>query len=305
MNQTGAGTVQKISFVRRHRTFFAGLFLLIPAIVIPVLLIYTLMKAEFMQGWCHLCVTGDNAYGLTKGSPVSVSGMPIGYVEKVELIREGVVGIRFKVSRSYQQLVKKDTRARIQQKSPVVGEWIIELTGGSEQTAMVTDNDTLQAILPFRFDKTIQQITAMVETIGNVIDGIAQGKGTAGQLLTGDSIAGMIEGIGTDVSGLIGSVGMTLRNVDTLVKELTGLSRSGSGVIDSFSFAAAGVRSLLGDVSVILENVKNASDDVEPLLDQVRSEIDEADRMMRTLQRSWIYRKMDGKRNDPLLKGTP
>lgn len=305
MNTRNGTPAQKVSLVRRHRTFFAGMFLLIPAVIIPVLLVFSLMKAEFMQGWCHLHVIGDNAYGLSKGSPVTVSGMTIGYVEKVNLIREGMVGVQFKISRPYQHLVKHDTRARFQQKSPVVGEWILELTGGTDTNAIVADFDTLQAILPFRFDKTIQQVTSMVESFSALVNGIAQGKGTAGQFLVGDSLSGLVQGIGGNVNGLIGNVGHTLQNVDTLIKELTRLSRSGNGVIDSFAFVAGEVRTMLGNVAEILDNVKSASTDVQPLLDQVQQEIGEADRMMKTLQQSWIYRSMDGKRKDPLLKGTP
>lgn len=305
MNSSKVPAGQKVSFVRRHRTFFAGLFVLIPAVALPVLLVFTLMKADFIQGWCHLYVIGDNAYGLSKGSPVTVSGMAIGHVEKVNLIREGMVEVQFNISREHQHLVKKDTQARFQQKSPVVGEWIIELTGGTDTVAVVADYDTLKPILPFRFDKTIQQVTGMVESIAGLIDGISRGQGTVGQLLVGDSISGLVQGVGGNVNGLIGSVGVTLQNVDTLIKELTTLSRTGNGMIDSFAFVSAEVRLMLGNVTEILDNVRSASTDVQPLLDQVQNEISEADRMMKTLQQSWIYRTMDGKRTDPILKGTP
>ena len=119
-----------VPFVRRHRTFFAGLFLVIPMVLIPVLLVYTLMKAEFMQKWCRLYTFSENSYGLTRGSPVTISGMTVGHVREVRLVREGVIGIRFKIRDSYRPLVRRDTHARFQQKNIVVGDWTIELTGG-------------------------------------------------------------------------------------------------------------------------------------------------------------------------------
>lgn len=295
-----------VSFVRRHRTFFAGLFVLIPAVVIPVVLIYSLMKAEFIQGWCHLHVTVDNAYGLLKGSPVTISGMSIGHVEEVVLHHEGKIGIKFKIQRSYNYLVKQDTRARIQQKSPVVGEWIIELTGGSDSAKNAVENDTLVAIMPFRFDNTIQQVTSVIANIESLVTGITQGRGSIGQILVKDTLAGLVNKIGRDVSTMIGSAGSTMHNVDSLLGELTLLGKNGNGMIDSFSFVAAEVRTSLAQVVAILENVKDASGHVEPLLEDVRFEIGEADRMMRSLQQSWIYRQIDGgKRDDPMLKEAP
>ncbi len=305
MKLTGEKQSSTVPFIRRHRTFFAGLFLLIPVIVVPVLLAYTLMKAEFMQKWCHLHAVSENSYGLTKGSPVTVSGMTIGYVQEVVLIREGAVAVRFKIKREYQPLIHKDTRARFQQKNIVVGDWTIELTGGAPTTAVVTENDTLQAIAPIRLDKTINQVTSMVTLLETMLTGILGGKGTVGQLLTKDTLAGLVNGIGRNVDDLVSAAQGSLRGIDTLILEFTALGRGGRGFIDSLNFVSQRVRTSLDDVGAILKNLHGASEDVTPMLKEVRDDIGEAQRMMQTLQQSWIYRKLEGKREDPLLKGSP
>ena len=123
MNNAGIEGKQTGTFVRRNRAFFVGLFIIIPAVAIPFLLFYSLLKADFLQGWCYLHVVYENSYGLTKGNQVTISGMPIGHVSEIELVREGVVGVLLKVRRQYQPLIRKDTRAQLKQKSFVVGDW--------------------------------------------------------------------------------------------------------------------------------------------------------------------------------------
>ena len=294
-----------VPFVRRHRNFFAGIFLLIPFIVIPVLLVYTLMKAEFMQGWCRLNVVSENSYGLTKGSPVTISGMTIGYVQEVVLIREGAVGVRFKIKREYQPLIRKDTRALFQQKNIMVGDWIIALTGGTPDTAVVVENDTLRSIAPIRLDRTITQITSMVTLVETMLTGILEGKGTVGRLLTEDSLVELAYGIGDDVERLLRSAQTSLRGTDTLIGELTSLGRSGGGFIDSLTLVMQRVHTSLDDAGAILKNLRGASDDVGPMLREVRDDIAEAERIMKTLRQSWIYRQLAGPGEDPLLKEGP
>lgn len=96
-------------FIRRHRTFFVGLFAIIPIVVIPGLLLYTLAKSEVLQGWCRLHVLYDQSYGLGNGNQVTISGMSIGHVTSIALVREGCINVTFKINRRYRQFVRKDT----------------------------------------------------------------------------------------------------------------------------------------------------------------------------------------------------
>ena len=305
MKQTGDLHGSALPFVRRHRAFFTGLFLVVPTLVTLLLLVYTLMKAEFLQGWCPLFIISENSYGLTKGSPVTVSGMTIGHVQDVELIREGVVGVRFKIKRDYQRLIRRDTRARFQQKNIVVGDWTIELTGGTPSASEIVDNDTLQSVAPIRLDRTITQITSMVTLLETMLTGILEGKGTVGRLLTDDSIIELAHGIGSDIERVLAAAQFSLRGADTLINELTLLGRNGGGFIDSLNRITQQVRTALDDAGIVLKNFRDASEDVSPMLREVREDIGEAERMMKTLQRSWIYRQLSGSEDDPLLKGAP
>ena len=118
-------------FHRKHRNFFVGLFILIPLVLLPAFLLYTLIKMSYLEKTSYLFVKYDNAAGLGKNAAVTVLGIKVGYVESVRLNGAGYIDVTMKVKRDCMRLVKKDGLARLQQKNVAIGDWEIELTGGS------------------------------------------------------------------------------------------------------------------------------------------------------------------------------
>ncbi|MGE5671761.1 MAG: MlaD family protein, partial [Fibrobacterota bacterium] len=115
------------SIVRKHRSFFVGLFVLIPIILIPSLIAFTLYRVintELIDGWCHLFAVYENTSGLTNGNPVTISGVTIGHVKAMKLEREKRILVHFKVRKQYTSLIRKDTKALLKQKNAFVGDWL-------------------------------------------------------------------------------------------------------------------------------------------------------------------------------------
>ena len=145
----------------------------------------------------------------------------------------------------------------------------------------------------------------MVTSLEIMINGILAGKGTVGRLLTEDTLIESVNGIVLKVDEVLNVVQATLHNADTLVGELTSVGRSGGGLIDSLALVTDQVRTALQDAVTILGNLRGASGEVAPLMKNVRDDLDEAERMLQTVQQNWLYRKIAGKRDDPLLKEGP
>ena len=134
--------------------------------------------------------------GLNKGTQVTLAGMDIGYVNEVSLDKAGHITIKFKIKDRYRSIIHKDSQALVKQKNFVVGDWEIELTRGSPSSPQIADGDTMSWDMPFRIDKTIEQITAMVGTVGQLLDQVRSGKGSVGKILMEDSLALLLENIG-------------------------------------------------------------------------------------------------------------
>ncbi|NLD98300.1 MAG: MCE family protein [Fibrobacter sp.] len=305
MDKNTNPVINTTPLVRRHRPFFVGLFVIIPGVVLPLFLFYTLLKVEFLHGWCVLYAKYENSYGITTGNQVTISGMNIGHITDVSLVREGEVVVRMKVNRQYQHLIRKNTRAQLKQKNFVVGDWNVELTGGSDDNLQVADGDTLISEFPIQIDRTINQITGMVTAIEQTVQLALSGKGTVGRLLNEDSIVNILYGVGHNVEDATSQSKQVLAGTESLIKKVNDLPLLAKPIIDTIQTASNKISAALDSVNKFIATINIASNDIPPSISQLRSEIAEAETMMKTLQNSWLYRKMAGKTEDPVLNANP
>lgn len=293
------------SFIRRNRTFAVGLFVLIPLLAIPALLSYSLMKSELFKQWLQFHVFYDQNLGFAKGNTISISGMSIGHIGSVTLVREGRIDVTFKVDPRYKNFIRKDTRAMLNQKNLVVGDWEIQLTGGSDSAGVAENGDTLAGDYTFRIDKMTGQIAGMVDQVDSIIRRIAGGKGNIGRLLSEDTLFSQVQLIIRNVSGITLQSTRMMRQVDSLLNTLNKTGTTGAGLADSVATLMTTVQKSLGDAAIILENVKNISGNFAPMVNQVQDNLDQAEVMMRGLRKNWLVRKAVGKVEDKMLKEEP
>lgn len=293
------------SFVRRHRTFFVGLFILIPLVVIPTLLLYTLMKAEVFRSWCRLHTVYDQSYSLGKSSQVLLSGMRIGYVTGVTLVSDGSVDVAFKIERRYRPFIRKDSRALIRQKNLVVGDWEILIAGGTKDAPEVADDDTLAPEYSLSIDKLTAQITGMIGQMDSIIRRIAAGKGAVGKLLSEDTVISQTSDILRNVNGITVQSANIMKQVDSMFRTVNSVGASSVELVDSLKTVMAGIQKTLGDAQSVMANARDASEHFGPMIDQIQGNLDNAEVMMRGLQKNWLIRKMTGKPEDNMLKNEP
>jgi len=310
-------------FVRRHRPAFVGLFVLIPALAVPTLLIFTVVKSDLLQKWCTLHAVCENSEGLKKGNQVSMSGTAIGHVTDVDLVREGTVHVSFNINGRYQHLVKSDTKARLKQRG-FVGDWEVELHGGTLRSPEVREGDTLT------FEKTsgldglitiamgiIDTATALLNDVAAIVNGIKEGEGTVGQLFMNDTLyrninrtaAGALA-VTSNVSSSVGKIAEdargAIRNTDSLLLSVTALSKGGATFIDTLNAMINTANGTINQIGGILKNVKTVSDDVPEIMARLQRDMDEAEYMLKSLRESWMFKQLSGPQpKNPHLAETP
>jgi phospholipid/cholesterol/gamma-HCH transport system substrate-binding protein len=306
-------------FVRRHRPFFVGLFVLIPVLTVPALLIFTIVKSDLLEKWRRLYAVCENSEGLKKGNQVSMSGTAIGHVTGVDLIREGEVRVSFNIRGRYKRLVKGDTRARLKQRG-FVGDWEIELLGGTARAAEAEDGDTLKVEAVPSMEGLIatamgiiDTATALLNGATAIVNGLKEGGGTLGQFLTNDTLfrninkagAGVLAAV-SNVEKLTGDARGTVRNADSLLITVTALGKGGTAFVDTLSALIKTANGTVAQINGILDNVKTASDDVPVIMNRLQRDLDEADYMIKTLREGWLFRQMSGPQpKNPHLADTP
>jgi len=290
----------------------------------PALVIFTMVKSDKFQSWCTLHVVYENSQGLAKGNQVSMSGITIGHVKVVNLIKEGEIHVAFDIGTRYKHLIKKDTKARLKQRG-FVGDWEIELAGGTASAGEVYEGDTLKTERVPSIDWFIELAVGIIDTatlllndIAAIVKGIEAGEGTMGMLVKDDTFSRHVSQISantailtSDAKRITRDVRGTLRNVDSLIATVsnvtTDVGKSGTAAADTLMTLVNTVNKSLGDVEHILKNVKTVSDDAPELMDRLQQDLGEVELMLRSFQEGWLFRRMGGGRapRNPHLADTP
>ncbi|MDR0305531.1 MAG: MlaD family protein [Chitinispirillales bacterium] len=311
MNNKNKVVVSSEPFVRRHRTFFVGLFVIAPLIMMPALLIFTILKNDMMEKWCVLHAVYENSQGLKNGNQVTMSGITIGHVKRVDLIREKEVCVRFDIRRRYNHLVKKDTRARLKQKG-FVGDWEIELTGGNEEFSVVTDGDTILTENVPTLDWAIEVAVKMLDTatiflshLNAMATEIHAGKGTIGQFLNDDILYRNITqmsantvNITTNLRKLSSDAHGAMQNVNNFLfdanKSVNDITAGGLTMMDTLLTVMTTVKKSLNDAEYIMKNFKTVSDNTPEFMDRLQDDLGQVELMIKSLQKNWFFRGITG-----------
>jgi len=279
-------------FHMRHRNFFVGIFLFVPLILLPILLVGTLSKMEWVEKWCKdITVVYDNKTGLSKSSSVVFQGVSIGRIEDVSLNDRGHIVVKFKIKQRYTALIKKDSKARLAQKSMFVGDPMIELTKGSDYAPPLMNGDTLMPEYPADLSGTIAQLTDVVSNLQVIIKGIAEGKGSVGQLLTNDTLFRQILRDTRHLDATLAQADKMLKDLDKTVLSFDAVGKSGASLVDSLGGTLARVNGLVGNLDSLLVNVQKLPEGVARTMDGVQRDLGETETLLKAVQKHWLIRK--------------
>ena len=300
-NPAPAALKSREPFHRKHRNFFVGLFILIPLIVLPVFLIYTVVRTAYIDKTSRLYVNYNNAAGLSKNAAVTIVGMKVGYVESVVLGEGRRIGVKMNVKREYVVFVKKDCVARLQQKNVAFGDWEIELAGGTAGSAPVRDGDTLIGEVQAPIAKTLEQIDKTIDTFQKILQNILNGKGSAGRIINDDTLVRIAEEIGRKASAAVGHASTTLSLADTILVKVGAIGQTGTQIADSVKAITGKINTLVIDVDALVNGIRNTSKDLPVIMGKVQADISEVELLLKALQNNWLLKSSINGQKDPLL----
>jgi ABC-type transporter Mla subunit MlaD len=232
-----------------------------------------------------LYVKYDNAAGLGKSAAVTIVGIKVGYVESVVLNNAGYIDVAMKIKKDFMHLVKKDGRARLQQKNVAIGDWEVELTGGTPSSASAKNGDTLSGEVQAPIAQTLEQVNKTIDTFQKILQNILEGKGTIGRIM----------------NSLVSHANITLRQVDTILYKVGDIGGKGKQIADSVKELSGKIITLVTDVNGLVIGLSGATKDVPALMGKVQSDISEVELLLKALQNNWLIKGSINGQKDPML----
>lgn len=176
------------------------------------------------DGWAGESIQLESAVpsvsGLRVGAQVRVLGIPVGQVTQVQAPSAPgqPVVVQFSVSKQHQGLIREDAKLRII-KDGLVGERLVEIEPGTEQSATVTEGARIASDSTASWEEVVAKVDALVTDV-------TAGKGTVGKLLVDDSAHAKLLALadqGEQVLGRVGNIADEIQNgkgtAGKLVKE--------------------------------------------------------------------------------------
>jgi phospholipid/cholesterol/gamma-HCH transport system substrate-binding protein len=164
--------------------------------------------------------------GLKIGDKVYFSGIDIGTVSSIELMKDTRVKTGFTVKKDVVKLIKQDSRVTIANEG-LTGGKVVNILPGSDQSAPVQENDTLQTIEQVDIDQILREVKKSSENITFVSKNLLF---ITDKINRGDGIFGKIFAD----TGVTDNFDETIRNITALSEnlvEISGKINKGYGIM--------------------------------------------------------------------------
>ena len=173
----------------------------------------------------------DEVNGLQKGNNIWFSGVKIGTVSSLDFYGKSQVEVSMKIETKSQQYIRKDAKVKISSDG-IIGNKILVIYGGTEESAEVQDGDTLAVEKTFSSEdmiNTLQEnnknLLAITADFKSISTKLAAGEGTIGKFLDDSSV---YENINAATASLRNASEKALQLVSSLAVFSSNLNKKGT-----------------------------------------------------------------------------
>ena len=172
-----------------------GAVILVALVIMGVAILKLGQSAHLFTARYQLVSFVPNTAGLRVGGQVTVAGQLAGAVKSIEFLPVDAdtmknLRITIEVDRDVQSQVRRDSQAKLKTLG-LLGDKVFDITPGTPRFPALNDGDTLrlgealdyEAVL-VQASGALDQVVSLTGSLQKVADGVVQGEGTVGQLLT-------------------------------------------------------------------------------------------------------------------------
>jgi phospholipid/cholesterol/gamma-HCH transport system substrate-binding protein len=225
----------------------------------------------------------DNAAGLRLGAPVRLSGVDVGNVTRIGVIRDRPltpVEVVMKISTKYDYAMRRDSVTSLET-AGVLGETYIDIDSSQAVGGPVHDGDTLPTQVHPDFNQvvrasqsTLQNMDALLKRADRILAFAESGKGSLGKLIYDPTLYNRFSATVADFQKIVeqvgsgqGSLGALISRNDAYDKFLSTLDKM-NGVIDDLQQGKGTAGKFLKDPSLynnandMVANLRKVTEDI-------------------------------------------
>ncbi len=226
-----------------------------------------LSKENFLHDYHYYEIVFDEAIGLSDGDQVYIRGVEAGTIKAVWL---QVDGVHVTLSMDEVLTLYEDYVIEIRPGSLLGGRYIQVYEGSYDQQEVATDQ-VLQGARPIDF---MAEIGQAAEELRKIAEGIREGRGTLGKLVSDDTMYEDLEAITANIREVSdrlangkGTIGKLLQEDDELYRNLTEASASIRALTASLENGEGMIGKLMTDDELYYE--------IKALVEELRAGIDD------------------------------
>lgn len=251
--------------------------------------------------------------GLDNGAIVRVAGLQAGEVEAIHVPASpsGRFRVRMRVREDLHPLIRLDSVASIQNDG-LVGNKFVQIEAGSEQSALVADEGTIQSREPFdiadlmaamsetidavnrailevqvELDGALNSISATAHTAKTLMDDV--GRDARSIMASGESVASDLRAMVADVKKGRGTVGQLLTD-DALYQRAKAIASEAEQTMANLRQATADARAAIADFRGDDGPVRGLTGDLQKTLASARDAMADLAENTEALKRNFFFR---------------
>src|SRR5574338_121873 len=237
-------------------------------------------EGNYFSNTYHLNILMNDTQGLTEGGSVSLGGLKIGHIDKIEFASvndQNLVKLRLAILEKYASQITVNSYAKISTLG-LLGDKLINVSLGNPTERPLSEGEFLPVREYVSFESITQKIEPAIENIDKIFDDlktitdtISQGKGSIGKLVFNSSAADRLnaslanlESFSSSLNKSDGTIGNLVYS-NELYDNLSLLIMNLKMITDSIQTGKGTVGKLIkndplySNLNDFTENIKNAS----------------------------------------------
>lgn len=315
------------------RAVIVGLFVLIGVAIFVVLILTLGAQRKTFTDSIVVKSYFTNVNGLQKGNNIWFTGVKVGTIREVSIVKSGLVEVRMNIDEAAKGFIHNDAHAKLSTDG-LIGNKIIEIYGGSNQAPFLKDNDVLRTDTLFstealmnNLSKNNDNLLGITANLKTITGQIAEGKGTLGKLLTDETLANQLNTLTQSLNNSAvnieklsaaaaeytaklnhpGSLANDLvtdtvvfSNLRQITQRLRSVTDSSQQMINTLNAAGLtfknGIQNTESPIGYML-NDKQASEKIKTTLGNLQSASKKLDEDLEALQHNFLFRGFFKKKN--------